>query len=67
MHSELQAEQDYIDNAYACLDRMREVVARAGDAGVGEIAALALDAWKRAAAAHLRGRGAGALLRPADA
>jgi hypothetical protein len=45
MHPELQAEQDYIDNAYACLDRMREIVARAGDAGVGEIAALALDAW----------------------
>jgi DNA helicase IV len=44
-HPELPAEQAYVDNAYACLDRMREIVARASDAAVGEVAALALEAW----------------------
>ena len=34
-----------MDHAYACLDRMRALVARASDAGVGEVAALALEAW----------------------
>src|SRR5437588_9163616 len=34
-----------MDNAYACLDSMRAIVARAADAGVGEVAALALEAW----------------------
>jgi DNA helicase IV len=44
-HPDLPAEQAYIDHAYACLDRMRETVVRAGDAAVGEVAAEALDAW----------------------
>ncbi|MGZ8783871.1 MAG: HelD family protein, partial [Gaiellaceae bacterium] len=39
------AEQAYVDRAYACLERMREVVLRAGDAADGEVAQAALDAW----------------------
>jgi UvrD-like helicase family protein len=44
-HPDLSAEQAYIDNAYACLDRTRAIVERAAGAGVGEVAALALEAW----------------------
>lgn len=44
-HPELPAEQAYVDHAYDCLERMREVVAHAGDAGVNETAALYLEAW----------------------
>ena len=44
-HPELAAEQAYVDHAYACLERMREVVLRAGDAADGEVAQAALDAW----------------------
>src|ERR687886_1043739 len=44
-HPELPAEQAYVDHAYDCLERMREVVARAADAGVSETAALYLEAW----------------------
>src|SRR5581483_1146425 len=44
-HPELAAEQSYVDRAYEQLDRMREAVARAGDAGATEVAALALEAW----------------------
>src|ERR671939_851227 len=44
-HPELPAEQAYVDHAYECLERMREVVARAADAGVSETAALYLEAW----------------------
>jgi DNA helicase IV len=44
-HPDLLAEQAYLDHAYACLDRMAEVVARAGDAAHGEVAQAALDAW----------------------
>src|ERR671926_486384 len=44
-HPELSAEQAYVDHAYDCLERMREVVARAADAGVSETAALYLEAW----------------------
>ena len=44
-HPELKAEQEYVDRAYAYLERMREVVARAGDAADGEVAQAALDAW----------------------
>jgi DNA helicase IV len=46
-HPELEAEQAYIDHAYECLDEMRMLVARAADAGVGEVAQLALEAWSR--------------------
>ncbi len=44
-HPELPAEQAYVDRAYEYLERMRDVVARAGDAADGEIAQAALDAW----------------------
>src|ERR687886_2197216 len=44
-HPELPAEQAYVDHAYDCLERMREVVARAADAGVSETAAIYLEAW----------------------
>jgi DNA helicase IV len=45
MHPELEAEQAYIDHAYQCLQEMRRVVERAGDAGIGEIEAAVLEAW----------------------
>jgi len=44
-HPDLPAEQAYLDRAHAHLDRMRETVASAGGAAVGEVAALALEAW----------------------
>jgi DNA helicase IV len=44
-HPELPAEQAYVDHAYACLDRMREFLERGADVAVGEVAALALEAW----------------------
>jgi DNA helicase IV len=44
-HPDLPAEQEYVDGAYAQLDRMRETVERAGEAGASEVAALALEAW----------------------
>ena len=44
-HPDLAAEQAYVDHAYACLERMREIVLRAGDAADGEVAQAALDAW----------------------
>ena len=44
-HPDLHAEQAYVDHAYACLERMRDVVARAADAADGEVAQAALDAW----------------------
>ena len=44
-HPELAAEQAYVDHAYACLERMREVVVRAADTVDGEVAQAAMDAW----------------------
>ena len=44
-HPELQQEQAYVDRAYTHLERMRAVVARAGDNADGEVAQAALDAW----------------------
>ena len=44
-HPELKAEQAYVDRAYEHLERMREIVLRAGDAADGEVAQAALDAW----------------------
>ncbi len=44
-HPELETEQRYFDHAYECLERMREVVARAATATDQEVAALALEAW----------------------
>jgi DNA helicase IV len=45
MHPELELEQEYVDHAYACLEEMRRHVERAGEAGIGEIEALVLEAW----------------------
>ena len=44
-HPDLALEQAYVDTAYTHLERMRSVVARAGDLAVGEVAQAALDAW----------------------
>ena len=44
-HPDLPAEQAYVDHAYACLERMRDVVGRAATATDQEVAALALEAW----------------------
>jgi DNA helicase IV len=44
-HPDLPHEQAYVDRAYACLDDMRERLARAGDAGATEVAAEAIEAW----------------------
>jgi DNA helicase IV len=44
-HPELPAEQAYVDHAYLCLEEMRRVVERAGEAGIGEIEAAVLEAW----------------------
>jgi DNA helicase IV len=45
MHPDLESEQVYVDHAYACLEEMRRQVERAGEAGIGEIEALVLEAW----------------------
>ena len=45
MHPALASEQAYVDHAYACLEEMRRQVERAGEAGIGEIEALVLEAW----------------------
>ena len=44
-HPELEAEQAYIDHAYLCLEEMRRVLERVGDAGIGEVEAAVLEAW----------------------
>jgi DNA helicase IV len=44
-HPDLAAEQAYVDHAYVCLERMRDIVLRAADAADGEVAQAALDAW----------------------
>jgi DNA helicase IV len=44
-HPELQTEQSYVDRAYEHLERMRQVVAGAGDKVDGEVAQAAMDAW----------------------
>jgi DNA helicase IV len=44
-HPELQTEQRYVDRAYEHLERMRQVVAGAGDRVDGEVAQAAMDAW----------------------
>jgi DNA helicase IV len=44
-HPDLPAEQAYVDRAYAALDDMRDLVARAANATDQEVAALALEAW----------------------
>jgi DNA helicase IV len=44
-HPELAQEQAYVDNAYACLDKMRSTLEHAQDAMATEFAALAMEAW----------------------
>jgi DNA helicase IV len=44
-HPDLAAEQAYVDDAYAVLDRMREQLIRAADAGATEVAAEAIESW----------------------
>jgi DNA helicase IV len=44
-HPDLPSEQAYVDQAYACLDRMREALERAPSAGAGEVATDALEAF----------------------
>src|SRR6478672_8709275 len=44
-HPELADEQAYVDHAYEQLERMRAVVAGAGDRVDGEVAQAAMDAW----------------------
>ncbi|HWQ01202.1 MAG TPA: hypothetical protein VN449_03705, partial [Gaiellaceae bacterium] len=45
MHPELDAEQAYVDHAYACMEDMRSQVERAADAAIGEVEELVLEAW----------------------
>ena len=44
-HPDLAAEQAYVDNAYACLDRMRVTLLRSADAAATEVAAKAIEKW----------------------
>ena len=44
-HPDLPAEQRYLDNAYECLDRMREALLRAAGAGATEVAQEAIETW----------------------
>ena len=44
-HPDLQQEQSYVDRAYEHLERMRQIVAGAGDKVDGEVAQAAMDAW----------------------
>jgi DNA helicase IV len=44
-HPELATEQAHVNDAYAVLDRMREALIRAADAGATEVAAEAIESW----------------------
>ncbi|HKT43186.1 MAG TPA: AAA family ATPase [Gaiellaceae bacterium] len=44
-HPELAQEQAYVDNAYACLDKMRTTLEGAQDRAATEFAAIAMEAW----------------------
>jgi DNA helicase IV len=44
-HPDLTSEQHYVDRAYEQLERMRGIVASAGDKVDGEVAQAAMDAW----------------------
>src|SRR6476620_5046723 len=44
-HPELPAEQRYVDTAYDCLDRMRDALLRAAEAGATEVAQEAIETW----------------------
>jgi DNA helicase IV len=45
VHPDLAHEQAYVDDAYAVLDRMREQLIRAADAGATDVAAEAIESW----------------------
>src|SRR5437899_982337 len=44
-HPDLPAEQAYVDEAYASLDRMREALLRAAEAGATDVAQQAIENW----------------------
>ena len=44
-HPDLPDEQRYLDTAYECLDRMREALLRAANAGATEVAQEAIETW----------------------
>ena len=44
-HPDLPVEQAYLDHAYACLDRMREVLLKSAAASATDVAALAIEKW----------------------
>src|SRR6201997_442388 len=44
-HPELASEQAYVDNAYACLDKMRTTLEGVQDRAATEFTALAMEAW----------------------
>ena len=44
-HPDLPAEQAYVDEAYESLDRMREALLRAAEAGATEVAQQAIEDW----------------------
>ena len=44
-YPDLPSEQAYLDHAYECLDRMREVLVRSAGAGATDVAAEAIEAW----------------------
>src|SRR5438552_15270960 len=44
-HPDLPAEQAYVDEAYASLDRMREALRREAEAGATDVAQQAIEDW----------------------
>src|SRR6266550_403382 len=44
-HPDIPAEQAYVDEAYASLDRMREALLRAAEAGATDVAQQAIEDW----------------------
>ena len=44
-HPDLPAEQRYLDQAYKCLDRMREALMQAAEAGATEVSQQAIEDW----------------------
>jgi DNA helicase IV len=44
-HPDLPSEQHYLDTAYHCLDRMREALLRAADAGATDVSQQAIEDW----------------------
>src|SRR2546430_15887046 len=44
-HPDIPAEQAYVDEAYASLDRMKEALLRAAEAGATEVSQQAIEDW----------------------